>query len=546
MRQNLPVSSVEYLLQDGQTIVSKTDTKGRISYVNAAFIEVSGFDEEELIGKAHNLVRHPDMPAQAFADLWDTLKRDLPWTGLVKNRRKNGDFYWVLANVTPVRENGMVTGYMSVRTRPDRQQVRAAEALYRRIRENDAHGTTIRAGAPAAKGWRGTGAALRDMSLALRLGTAMGLLMALIVAIGVTATAPRAGAPFLPLMLASGALGVAAYLWRFLHRAVVQPLRRATDVARAIAGGDLSRRFDSGRRDDIGQLQQALQQMTVNLMAIVGDVRANVDAIVRAATDIASGNTDLSGRTVAQASNLQQTGSAMHEFAQAVMDNADNAQQANDLARCATNAASKGSAAVAKVGTTMTQISASSHQIVDIVGLIDSIAFQTNILALNAAVEAARAGEQGRGFAVVAAEVRNLAQRSASAAKDIKALIAESAQNVEDGHRLVEAACRTMDEIVGSVTQVNQIMGEISSRSGEQRHEITQVNASITELDDATRQNAALVEQAANAAASLERQALRLAQAVSLFKLEQPGAAPSLRASERRPSGGAKIYQLHG
>src|SRR5450830_1389724 len=321
-----------------------------------------------------------------------------------------------------------------------------------------------------------------------------------------------------------GAAAVILYFWRSFLTSISQPLRLATDVARAIAGGDLSSRFETTRKDDTGQLLRALQQMTVNLVAIIGDVRANVDSIRVSTGEIARGNMDLSGRTEAQASSLEETAASMEQLASTVKQNADNAMQANMSASSASEVAVAGGEVVEKVTTTMSEISDSAKRIVDIIGIIDGIAFQTNILALNAAVEAARAGEQGRGFAVVATEVRSLAHRSASAAKEIKNLIDVSVQKVDIGVKLVSQAGTTMEGVVSSVKRVTSIISDISAASDEQSNGIQQVNEAVTQMDEVTQQNAALVEEAAAAAASLEEQALKLSQAVSIFKLGTHGA----------------------
>lgn len=542
MRKNFPVTGIEYELHDGMSIVSKTDTKGKIIYVNPTFIEVSGFTEEELIGEPHNIVRHPDMPPEAFADLWTTLKSGIPWTGLVKNRCKNGDFYWVLANVTPVIENGQVTGYMSVRTKPGRAKVQAAEDIYRRFREGKARGLAIRHGAVVRTGYIGKLAALRNMPLQTRIGLGMGLISLFLLALCVLSLLGQASGDWFA--AATGVcIALTLTLWYSLHAAIVQPLRQATRVARTIAGGDLSQRFESNRNDDMGQLMTALQQMNANLTAIIGDVRDNVESITVAIREIAAGNMDLSNRTESQASSLEQTASSMEQFAATVKQNADSAVHANELAGTASEIATKGGAVVNQVGVTMAEINASAKKIVDIIGLIDSIAFQTNILALNAAVEAARAGEQGKGFAVVATEVRSLAQRSAGAAREIKSLIGDSVEKVDTGNQLVEEAGRTMTNVVDSVKRVNHIMNEITLASREQSTGIVQVNQAISHMDEVTQQNAALVEQAAAAATSLEQQAMRLSLAVSVFKLAGH-AVRNLRAAGATASGASDANAL--
>jgi aerotaxis receptor len=513
VRTNLPVTGIEYILQDGQSIVSKTDTKGRITYVNPSFIEVSGFEPDELIGKAHNVVRHPDMPPEAFADLWQTLKAGLPWTGMVKNRRKNGDYYWVVANVVPIKENGATVGYMSVRTRPGREQVKAAEALYRRFRSGEAKGLAIRRGAVARGGWRGRLAALRNLPLGRRLGLMLGSQSLLLAALAAAAD----GAVWR--VLAGGGALFTLLAWAELRRTIVGPLRQAQDAVHALAGGDLSQPPPAGRDDEVGRLLLALRQLHVNLTAIVGDVRANVASIEAATRGIAAGNQDLARRTESQAASLEQTAASLAQVAAAAGNNTDSAVRADGLVGAASSVAERAGASVQQVGATMGQISGSATRIVDIIGLIDGIAFQTNILALNAAVEAARAGEQGRGFAVVAGEVRSLAQRSAGAAKEIKLLIEDSVEKVGQGNELVGAAGQTMREVVDSVQDAARIMHGITRASREQHGGIAQVNAAMRDLDGITRENAALVEEAAAASANVAEQASHLSQALSVFKV---------------------------
>ncbi|NEX60839.1 methyl-accepting chemotaxis protein [Noviherbaspirillum galbum] len=304
-----------------------------------------------------------------------------------------------------------------------------------------------------------------------------------------------------------------------ITRSIVAPLNDAVGLARRVADGDLSSRITASARDETGQLLQALHDMNDSLARTVAHVRVGTDTIGTASREIANGNADLSSRTESQASSLEETASSMEELTSTVKQNAENARQANQLVVSASEHAVKGGAVVSEVVGTMGAIKDSSRKIVDIITVIDGIAFQTNILALNAAVEAARAGEQGRGFAVVAAEVRNLAQRSASAAKEIKALISDSVEKVDAGGKLVNEAGKTMDDIVASVKHVADIMGEITAASTEQSAGIEQVNMAITQMDEMTQQNAALVEQAAAAAQSMQDQAQTLSQAVAAFRL---------------------------
>ncbi|WP_258398447.1 methyl-accepting chemotaxis protein [Herbaspirillum rubrisubalbicans] len=306
-----------------------------------------------------------------------------------------------------------------------------------------------------------------------------------------------------------------------ISRTISSALGEAIQAARAIATGDLSTRIRGRANDEVGQLMQAIQQMTDSLVRIVSNVRNSASTIDTASAEIAAGNSDLSSRTEAQAGSIEETASAMEQLTSTVRQNADNAQAANTLASSASSVATEGGHAVQQVVETMAAINASSLKIVDIISVIDGIAFQTNILALNAAVEAARAGEQGRGFAVVASEVRSLAQRSAAAAKEIKELIDDSVSKVESGSRLVAQAGSTMQQVVESVRRVTDIVGDITAASAEQSDGIVQVNQAIGMMDQATQQNAALVEQAAAASQSLREQAVNLAQAVGVFRLER-------------------------
>jgi methyl-accepting chemotaxis protein len=330
------------------------------------------------------------------------------------------------------------------------------------------------------------------------------------------------GAVLLALMIAFG-----------VTRSITQPMAEAVKIAQTVAKGDLTSRIEVNSTDETGQLLQALKDMNESLVKIVGEVRHSTDAIATASAQIASGNMDLSSRTEEQASSLEETASSMEEMTSTVRQNADNANQANQLAISAADVAEKGGAVVSQVVRTMGSINDSSRKIVDIISVIDGIAFQTNILALNAAVEAARAGEQGRGFAVVATEVRSLAQRSAAAAREIKTLIDDSVEKVGEGSRLVEQAGTTMEEVVSSIKRVQDIMGEITAAGREQTDGIEQINQAVIQMDQVTQQNAALVEEAAAAAESLQDQASNLVQVVSVFNTGQGSSAPVARPVSR-------------
>ena len=354
---------------------------------------------------------------------------------------------------------------------------------------------------------------------------------------GKQAAADGRMAIILSLSLSVAATAIAIALAILISRSISRPIAEAVKVAQRVAAGDLSVTIDARGNDETGLLLRALKEMNDNLQGIVARVRHGTDAIAHGSREIASGNMDLSSRTEQQASSLEETASSMEELTSTVKQNGENARQANQMAQSASSVASKGGQVVAEVITTMDSINASSKKIVDIIGVIDGIAFQTNILALNAAVEATRAGEQGRGFAVVATEVRNLAHRSASAAKEIKILIDNSVHQVNLGSSLVNQAGSTMEEIVSSVRRVTDIMAEITSASNEQEAGIEQINQAITEMDAVTQQNAALVEEAAAASEALQDQAGILAEAVSVFKLDGtqalPPAAPASRPAPR-------------
>ncbi|MBK1717159.1 methyl-accepting chemotaxis protein [Thiocystis violacea] len=892
MRLNLPVTDVEHAMPDDRLIVSRTDPKGRITQVNQAFVDISGYAEEELLGAPHNLVRHPDMPAAAFADLWKTIQDGRPWSGVVKNRCKNGDYYWVEANVSPQFENGAVTGYISVRRKPSREQIQAAEALYARLRAGkpalpllaralarindifiaralpgglllisllfilaiaqsllglrqateesrrlteetqaleqsyndmyaqglqmvaamrfillnptdakvrgtlkkardgfdveltrarDLSGEDARAletldaidagrrrhveihdqilerldaddmigarriyDAEEARVWRpykdlmleavqgikaearakrdafmaaaeraedkalvftliaallaivlgvwltrkisrplrvtlehlgaiangdyatriqvGNKDELGEMMLAVKsvqarldydiqevkrialenLGIRAGLDQ---VTLPVTISNPRGQLVYLNesarifwggmaadiarqrpgfsvdtmigrrladlieeaevraafdasltqtrqfdirlagrqlLLTASpvrdvdgsyrgrvtqwldrtaevtaeqeiaGLIGAAAHgdfsqridvsgkdgfflqLGEGLNRLmeiVASGLADMAGVLNAIASGDLNRSIETDYEGTFGQLKDDTNGMAARLREVVGRILEVSDAITTAAGEIASGNADLSGRTEEQAASLEETASSMEQLNATVKQNAQNADQANRLAHNANAVATRGGEMVRRVVETMGGIQDSSRRIADIIGVIDSIAFQTNILALNAAVEAARAGEQGRGFAVVASEVRGLAQRSAQAAKEIKELISDSVGKVEGGVHLATQAGDTMGEILHSFQQVTGLVDEITNASREQSSGIEQVTQAVARMDEVTQQNAALVEEAAAAAESLEDQTRVLAETVSMFRLSPTSAVKEPTAS---------------
>ncbi len=514
MRNNGPVTQREYPLQPGQTLVSTTDLKSHIVYCNPSFIEVSGYEREELIGQPHNMIRHPDMPREAFRDMWATIQGGKPWSGLVKNRRKNGDHYWVQANVTPVLDGGRITGFMSVRTVPTREQVAGAEALYARMREEAASGQRVHVLA-AGELLRHT--PLSRMGRALRTLSAQRTMLTLL-AMGAGGSVLGSYVPSHALAIGVTSVVALAAGW-LLQRQGSTPLGRILDSANRLAAGDLATRQAESGKSLIGQIHRGLTQLNVNLQAVVSDVRSQVEGMHNATREISAGSADLSSRTESQASSLQQTAASLEQMTATIKTNADSAQRAAALADSARELAERGGAAVESVARRMADIQAASQRITEIVGVIDGISFQTNLLALNAAVEAARAGEHGRGFAVVAGEVRSLAARARESAKEIKVLIADSEQQVQAGAKLVHETQATVQETAGSIGRVSALVAEISAASLEQSQGVAQVNAAVAQLDSLTQQNAAMVEQLSASAASLSAQAGTVTETVRVFKL---------------------------
>ncbi|MGP9764781.1 methyl-accepting chemotaxis protein [Halomonas sp. AOP13-D3-9] len=689
MRNNQPVSQREIELKEDDFLVSRTDTKGRITYANPAFIDISGFEHAELIGAPHNLIRHPDMPPAAFENLWQTVKMGETWRGLVKNRCKNGDHYWVNASVTPIIEDGQVVGYTSVRVQASREAIAQAEQAYAEIREgrnkrlyldkgrlrqkgvikrlarvrldtiraklvgmivvagllllisgglglyglnvsgerlgqlnNDGLRDVIRlqqidqtiaqtrqamiepermelinqrfemgesieeSTAEVAEVWQEYYsrevnatelAAEFDQQLQTFLQNGMGQAASVLQAeetyqaftgldavISVMTNEGRVLSGMVNQLIAQkqqaaeamavdaqqgqttmlGAqaivLGIGLLLLILIgvvtSRAITRPLKSAAGFTLQIAGGNLAAKVPAQRRDEVGQLMDSLNTMRKSLSSIIGDVKSGIDVVTPAAQDIASGNEELSSRTEQQAASLQQTASSMEEMTATVRQNSENAQEARRLADNNAIQVTNTGELMAQLVDNMQRITQSSHQMADIINVIDSIAFQTNILALNASVEAARAGEHGRGFAVVAEEVRNLAGRSAGAAQEIRGLIDGSNREVGEGASLVAKAEAAISEVAEAARSVTQIMHEISAASEEQSHGIAQVNQAVAEMDQGTQRNAVRVQETARAAVSLEKQAGLLALSVEAFRLNSQGALRPPAVSAPKPA----------
>ena len=541
MRINLPVSASEFPFPPGETLVSTTDLKGRITYCNPSFVSVSGFARDELLGQPHNLIRHPDMPEEAFRDMWASISNGQPWSAPVKNRRKDGSYYWVMANVTPLVDGSGPVGYMSVRTEPTRAQVQAAEALYATMREEKEQGRLVHRLSGGELQVQTAGAALLRR---LQLGTAARVAVGAGAAAGLAATgAALLAGVALPVALlaaacAAAASGIVAALTA--QSLAVRPLYGMLVTANRMAAGDLTQEIVAQGSDPAARLTRALSQLNVNLRSIVRDARNEVENMSIATQEIASGNQDLSSRTESQAANLQQTAASMEQITSTVRSSVGAAQTAAQLAARAREVTANGSTAIGEVNHTMTVISESSRRIAEIIGVIDGIAFQTNILALNAAVEAARAGEQGRGFAVVAGEVRALAGRTTGAAREIKQLIQESSERVEAGNRVADNARQTISGALDTVRQVSEAIEQISDGAQQQLTGISQVNEAVSQMDGLTQQNAALVEEIAAAAMQLRGQSATVAEAVRVFHLDTAGTQPADAVAMRRAAKAAR------
>ena len=544
MRNHASITHEEFPFPPDKTLVSVTDTKGRIVYANKAFIAVSGYLENELLGQPHNIVRHPDMPAEAFRDMWATLSSERPWSGLVKNRRKNGDHYWVRANATPVRRDGQVVGYLSVRTAPARDDVTAAEHLYERLR------------AEAERGVRHTALQTGQVRRRDLLGRLAGTVSDGVTWFGVggfislaTMGLLASSAGRLPAWGWAPAALVGALIAHAVQRHVgLKPWLRLRDDARILASGDLTHRVTLGLPGTAGEAAQALNQMAITLKTVISDARDDVATLRGVAAEVAHGSQEMSARTETQASSLEETAASMEQINGTVKNTAESAAEGTRQAQQADAAASSGAAAVSKMVQTMGAISDSSRRIGDIIQVIEGVAFQTNILALNAAVEAARAGEQGRGFAVVATEVRSLAQRTTEAAREIRTLISESTERVEAGNQATAETQSRMQALSEAVHHMQRVLEEVSHAAGEQQLGISQVADAVTHLDTITQQNAAMVEELAAAALGVKEPIEAFEVQLGLLQL-QPGQrvlAERDAVALRRQVGAANEAQAEG
>jgi len=514
MRNNQPVTQNSLKLTADQTLISVTDLKGRITYANKAFISISGYSTEELLGQPHNIVRHPDMPEEAFRDMWATLELGRPWTGLVKNRRKNGDHYWVRANVTPMRDADRVVGYLSVRTAPGEDETAAAEQLYATMRQEAAqghlhhvlrHGEVLRTD-PLSRLIHFARPSVRQQLYWLVFWPA-----------AIPLLLQALGAPLWAGVLAGIAtvVGSGIWAWHLLGSRLLEVVGRAN----RLAAGDLTEVHALGARGPIGDLQRAMAQMSLNVRTVVRDIRHEVGNLRGGTQEISMGNNDMSTRVESQASNLEETAASMGQINDTAEKTSAAAVEGAQLAADTLEMARRSHTSVEAVSEAMASIAASSRRIGDIIQVIEGVAFQTNILALNAAVEAARAGEAGRGFAVVASEVRALAQRTGTAAKEIRHLIEESRTRVDEGNTRADEARSRVSEAMVAVERVAQTLAHIRSATNEQLTGTSQVSDSLSKMDGITQQNAAMVEELAAASQALNEQVDAVHDSIRVFRL---------------------------
>lgn len=507
MRTNLPVTKNERILEAGEYIVSKTDLKGKITYINRPFMDISGFTEKELIGEPHNIVRHPDMPPEAFKDVWQTLQSGRPWRGLVKNRCKNGDFYWVDASANPIWDGDEIVGYMSLRRKPERAQVEAAEHLYSKFCQGQATGLTIKDGNVVRAGIIGRMLSLFKISIKNKVSllcTVLALIVIALEAHDLTTQKKIFDISFFGSVIALFFIGG---LWRLVNSKLLNAFKELTRTCQVVASGKLAiaNTTTAHGHDEIGFLQHAIVTMAGNLASIVTDVKNASDVLLTSVDQVGSTSQSLSQTSSEQAAGTEEIASAIEQITSSIAQNTDNSSSTKDLAIKAAEETANGSVSVNATVKVM-------HKIAEEIVIIDEIAYQTNLLALNAAIEAARAGEHGKGFAVVAMEIRKLAERSQVAAQSITKLANDSVKTAENAGKLLEA-------IVPKITKTSELIQAIAVASGEQSSGVAEISTTMQQLNQTTQQNAASSEELAATADQMSGQARNVQQLVGFFQM---------------------------
>ncbi|MBK1687544.1 methyl-accepting chemotaxis protein [Rubrivivax gelatinosus] len=501
MKLNLPVTQVERRYADDLTLVSTTDPQGRITHCNAAFAELSGYTADELLGRAHNVVRHPDTPPEVFADMWATLGAGRPWSGVVKNRCRNGDHYWVVANVTPVLDAGRVAAYMSVRHRPTPGQVQAAEARFAAFaRARDGGGAAPRPAPPGA-----------DAPRRLTLELAAGLLLLVVLALAPLGLGMAVHAALL--------LGVAAWLVLRFERRVARGLQAATDAAGRLAGCDLAMHCEHTRAEPLSTLLHGIWLANLNMRAVVEDVRHEIRTIESGADGIAQGSLGLSRLAALQSDDVQVTAVAMEQITRSAEAVAATAREVDQAAAGARQTARRGGQSVAEMLTTMSAIERATRAAAETVELMEDIADQTELLAREASAAAARAGEEGIAYAVVASRIGALAHRSRSSAQQVSRLVSACAVQVAEGSRRAGAALADVEAAVDAVGCVADRQREIATATDEQARGVAEATRAVARIDAAAGENAVLAGQSAAAGQALRERAATLARAVAVFRV---------------------------
>lgn len=526
MRKNFPVNGTETVIQHDQYLISKTDTKGRIIYANPAFIEVSGFSQDELIGQAHNIVRHPDMPPEVFADLWLTLKNGEAWEGIVKNRRKDGGFYWVKANAGPIIEQGVVTGYASVRTRAQKEEIARAEQFYEKLNLGQTGSWRVHRGRIIRGGWTQplhalAGIFATDLAAVFARNILALCLIMMVLALAVHhIDAPNTSKHILYTALGLSLLILVVMQLRLRSRTLAS-FNNAAQIAQQIAAGNLVLDMQEQQLAQLGKLGTNLELMRKSLLSISTDVDQSVVENLTMAHHLSQNSLQLDVRTVEQAASLQQTTASLANFSSTVHQTASNAQVSHELSQRSSEYVQKGNETVAELALAMNAILSSSEKIRGIVSMIEHIAFQTNILSINASIESARAGEAGRGFAVVASEVRTLARQASEAAEQIKGLIEDTCSHSRNGAEHTKEVELAMQDILKSSSEVAVLMAEISVATGEQSTGLNQLNEALQQVDKITTDNADLARNLHHSVETMNQNQAQLRDAIAVFNYGQ-------------------------